>query len=69
VLVFYASGSSFLLIPFFSRFFTLFLLFLVFLHLLYSQKIRPMQFPQISGLSFVFYVNTIKKLENSYFYH
>jgi len=54
---------------FFLPFFTMFLVFSLFLFLLHSKKLHPMQFPQISGLSFVFYVNTIEKLENPYFYH
>ena len=33
------------------------------------EKLRPMQFPQISGLCFSIYVNTIKKSKKSYFYH
>jgi len=69
VLVFSGRRSGFPLIPFFFRFFTMFLVFSLFLFLLHSKKLHPMQFPQISGLSFVFYVNTIEKLENPYFYH
>jgi hypothetical protein len=34
-----------------------------------GEKYQPMQFPQISAPSFVFYVDTIKKLEKSSFYH
>jgi len=54
---------------FFLLIFTVFLPFWVFLSGLCCKKLHPMQFPQISALSFLFYVNTIKKLEKPNFYH
>jgi len=37
--------------------------------ILLGKKYQPMQFPQISVLSFLFYVDIIKKLEKVRFYH